>query len=111
MYPQAYYTCILNCIVEEFDLDVRKIPDWQWGAWRASIKRLFEQDVLIKEITRAIPEAGEKKKWPGSTAFFHRLEDVILKNRRERNPAVKVNGMTGLGNLLNSNLDLPRSRV
>jgi hypothetical protein len=109
MYPQAYYNVILNCIVEEFNLDVRKIPDWQWGAWRAAIKRLFDQDVFIKEITHAIPEAGEKKKWPGSTAYFKRLEDVVLKNRREREPAVKKYGMTGLGTLLNQKPNLPRT--
>lgn len=65
--------------------------DWPtWGVvWRSQIKhRFFEQDILIREMVAAMPEACEKGKWPQGKSFFERLENVCLKNRREARPTI-----------------------
>ena len=101
MYEQTHYNEVLQAVVDEFSLDVSKIPQVQWTAWRVAIKRLFDQNILISEIISAIPEAGKKMQWPQNVTFWKRIEDVVYLNRKHREKTVKVNtGMTGLSDLL-----------
>jgi hypothetical protein len=62
----------------------------EWIAWRVQLKRMFDLEISIAEILSAIDEATDKKKWPGGTAFWHRVCDVVLKNRHEARPTVKT---------------------
>jgi hypothetical protein len=95
MYSQEHYNEVLNAIVKEFHLDVPKIPGVQWVAWRVAIKRLFDQDILIREIIEAIPQASKKMDWPQNTAFFHRIEDIVYLNRKRKEKIIKVDeGLT-----------------
>jgi len=94
MYKREWYNTVLNAIIEHYDLNAKNIPEWQYAAWRSSIKRFFDSGYLIREIVGAIDEAGNKKQWPGGRYLFTRLEDVILKNRRERTPIVKLTGLS-----------------
>ena len=110
MYKQEYYNQILQAITTQFSLDVSKIPQVQWTAWRVAIKRLFDQNILIDEIISAIPQASKKMDWPSNTAFFHRIEDIVYLNRKHTEKVVKVDAsMSGLSDLFNKNLNLPRS--
>lgn len=78
--------------------------DWPvWGiVWRKQIKELFfDQDILISEMITGMDEACEKGKWPIGKIFFHRLQDVCLKNRREHQPIIQVDrGMESIKNLI-----------
>ena len=74
VYKKEHYNSVLNAIIESYGLNVAKIPDWTFAAWRSATKRLFDQGILIKEIQDALPEAADKKKWPGTPGIFHRIE-------------------------------------
>lgn len=102
MYKQEHYNEVLQSVIDQFSLDVTRIPQVQWVAWRVAIKRLFDQNILISEIVSAIPGASKKMDWPSNTAFFHRIEDIVYLNRKHKEQVVKVDtGLTGLRDLLN----------
>lgn len=108
MYKQAHYIQVLDAVTKEYKL--RSLPDWQWIAWRVSIKRLFDQGISIREILAAIPEAGEKRKWPGDAKFWKRVEDIVYLHRKNTERIVTVDsGMSGLRDLLTSKPNLPHS--
>lgn len=110
MFKAEHYNTVLQAITDQFNIDVAKVPQVQWTAWRVAIKRLFLQGILIDEIISAIPQASKKMDWPSNTSFFHRIEDIVYLNRKHTEPVVKLDtGMVGLSGLLNKNLNLPRS--
>lgn len=101
MYRREHYNVVLDAIIKQFGINQATVPDWQWTAWRVSIKRLFDNGYLIKEIVGAIEQAGEKRKWPIDRKLFTRIEDVILLRRREIEPITKIDtGPQSLRNLL-----------
>ena len=83
-YKAEYYNEIFLSMRHEFGETWYKSinPIW-WNIWRRRIKAMFDQGIMIREIKLAIVEASGKKRWPIGTSFFHRVEDVVLKNRRE----------------------------
>lgn len=109
MFKQEHYNAVLQAIVDQFNIDPKCVPQVQWIAWRAAIKRLFLQDILIQEIIDAIPQASKKLEWPTNTSFFHRVEDIVYLNRRKKEQVVKVD--TGLTKItFNSPIPSNKSR-
>jgi hypothetical protein len=100
-YKQEHYNEIFKHIQEKYSLSNEDIPKHIWIAWRVSIKRMFDEGILISEIIGALPEAEMKGHWPHGTAFWHRVKDVVLKNRHYARKAVKVDeGMQSLASLM-----------
>lgn len=70
-------------------------PFW-WNIWRKRIKKMFDEDITIREIKLALVEAAGKKRWPIGTSFFTRVYDVVLKNRIEAKRYTPVKEDRGL---------------
>lgn len=104
-YPATYYKQVIDAVLQTFDIPVQHVPAWQFIAWRVAIKRMFDNGILIAEMLQALREAGAKRQWPRGVALFHRLEDVVLKNRREQRPTVQVeSAFTSIGDVLQRNV-------
>lgn len=99
-YPQEAYTRILKYLQQKFKIDTYSLPGHVWIAWRKSIKKLFEQNFTVDEVLGAVEEACNKKLWPSNTAFWHRVEDVCLKNRHEVRPTIRRDGLEGIRGVL-----------
>jgi len=99
-YKQEYYNQIFKVIQEKYHIENEDLPDNIWIAWRVAIKSMFDEGILIKEILSALPEAEEKKHWPFDTSFWHRVNDIVLKNRREIKPTFKENKTESIKDLL-----------
>lgn len=83
-YKPEYYNSIFETMRrlwgEEWYNAVK--PVW-WNIWRRHLKQMFDDGLLIAEIKAALPEAADKRRWPGGTILMSRIRDVVLKNRRE----------------------------
>lgn len=100
-YRAEHYNVILKVVQERFQIANDDLPPDIWIAWRVSLKRMFDEGILIAEILAAIPEAGRRLRWPGRTAFWKRVRDVVLKNRRETRPPVRIErGAEQIGRIL-----------
>lgn len=100
-YKAAYYDEIFREVYKRFGIEIKDAPRHIWVAWHTQVKRMFDKGILIKEIVAAIPEAGEKRKWPIDTGFWKRVEDIVYLHRKEEKKTVKVDtGMTSLKDLL-----------
>ena len=104
IYKKDFYNKIFKVIQEKYGIKNEDLPGKIWIAWRVQVKRLFDKGILIKEILTALPEAEKKKYWPMRTAFWHRVEDVVLKNRREIKPAFKENKIESIKDLLSKRI-------
>ena len=101
MYKQDHYNQVLKIVQDRYQIQSSDLPPNIWIAWRVQIKKMFDEGILISEINNAIPEAENKKQWPLDTSFWHRVHDVVLKNRYERRPVVKVDkGTESIADLL-----------
>ena len=100
-YKPEHYNAVFTAMRHQFGEEWFKAvnPFW-WNIWRRQIKeRFFDQGILIREMTAGLDEAAQKMKWPSGKAFFHRLEDVCLKNRRESR-APRTGGLSSLKDLV-----------
>src|SRR5690349_11021030 len=101
-YAPAHYNAVFDAMRKEFGESWFQGIDWpKWGViWRSQIKRMFfDEDILIREMIAGLDEAAGKRRWPIGTGFFHRLQDVCLKNRREAR-STRQDGVQRLSDLL-----------
>jgi len=103
-YLAAHYNAVFEAMRREFgDAWYESVNPMWWNVWRRQIKeRFFDEGILIREMVAALPEASVKMRWPMGTAFFQRLEDVCLKNRREARTTTR-DGMKPIADLLPRN--------
>ena len=99
MFRNEWYLEIENAFLTKFGLQKEQISGWQWTAGRSAIKRMFLQDLTIKEIIDAMDEAHNKRNWQLGTGVWRRIEDVALKNRIERNRRRSIKVDNGLERL------------
>lgn len=104
-YDPTDYNRVFEAMRHEFgEVWYKSVPGFQWNVWRRHIKTMFfDQNYLIAEMIAAIPEAANKRQWPGGTAFFHRLKDICDVRRVEarRYSAIKVDkGLESIGAML-----------
>jgi hypothetical protein len=103
-YKREHYDAVLQAVQGRFDIKSGDLSPSIWIAWRVAIKRMFDEGILIREIIQAIPEAGERRHWPGGTAFWHRVKDVVLKNRRE-STTIRITGMQSSSEILRDRIN------
>ena len=82
VFPQKNYNVVLKCVQGLYGLQNSDLSPRLWVAWRKSLKRMFEDGITVNEILSAIYEARDLKLWPQGTRYWHRVKDVVLKNRR-----------------------------
>lgn len=100
-YPAACYNQIFEEVKRRFGMTNASLTNDEWIGWRVQVKKMFDNNVSVAEILGALDEAAEKRHWPGGTAFWHRVYDVVLKNRREQlGPVKQDRGMEAFGSVL-----------
>ena len=101
-FKQSDYNRILKFVQKEFSILNDDLSPKMWIAWRMAIKRLFLAGFSVEEVLRAIPEASEKGHWPHGIAFWHRVRDVILKDRHEERKTMTSDDFSSLRAILKS---------
>jgi len=80
-FPQTIYTEILKSMITRFHWSTDKVTSKQWLIFRRRLKELLTKGFQKEEIIRAIPIAGERKKWGDGKSFWKRIEYAIEEMR------------------------------